>query len=237
MRIRILALRLVVAVAVCYLSFTLFAQTSAYAAIERLANLALPGIRAGVVIPALLTVVVLCACLFSGERSARFIYFLSILLYLPSVLSFSGINWAVVLGVPIEAESASLFDPTLLVGLAIVVGYLLLRCTSWLENTHAQLTGRGGTEREVNAAVSGQLAVSALVISASVAAASLAALLPRWLPWTGTAFEGIPSAYAVLGFCGGLLILACTSFYLLAVREKRLERLEESLSEEKATGA
>lgn len=105
---------------------------------------------------ALLTVVVLLACISGGRRSVRLIYLISILLYLPSVLSISGINWAQILGLPVEAGGTQLFGPILLTGLVIVAGYLWLLCTSWFEDAHRGLIERGGARVEVNAAVSGK---------------------------------------------------------------------------------
>lgn len=43
---------------------------------------------------------------------------------------------------------------------------------------------------------------------------------------------GLPPPHVILGLCGIVLILVCTSLYILAVRGKRLERFRGSLSEE-----
>jgi len=216
MKLRLVALRLAVAVLVCYASFFLFTRTSMYVAVTRLASGALPGIQPDVFVFTLLTVVVLVACLFGGKRSAHLIYWMSIFFYLPSVLSVSGLrleffSWQV------GTSSPQLFSVTALVGLAIVAGYLWLICTSWFEEAYGGLIERGGDRREVTAAVWGQVGIGALVVSVALLLA-FAAFALGFLPSVETAFGGFPSPHVILGTCGGLLVLACISLYLAAAR-------------------
>jgi len=142
MKPRLVALRLAVAVLVCYASFFLFTRTSMYVAVTRLASGALPGIQPDVFVFTLLTAVVLVACLFGGKRSAHLIYWMSIFFYLPSVLSVSGLrleffSWQV------GTSSPQLFSVTAFVGLAIVAGYLWFICTSWFEEAYRVLKPGG----------------------------------------------------------------------------------------------
>lgn len=220
MRGRILALRLTVAVTVYYLSFLLFAETPIYAGIERRVALLLPGIEVRTVVLAILTAVVLLASILGGERSARFVYSLSIFFYLPTVLSLSMIDWSAVFGIPLRVVDPQPFFPTLLMGLAIIGGYMLFLSTSWLDETSTELAGRGGDRLEVNAAISRQFSISLVVIFASILL-GFAAILPGLLLEIETLLASIPSAYAILGVCGGLLILAPVSFYIWAVRGPR----------------
>lgn len=214
MRAKILTIRLGVALLLCYISFTLFVQTAFYTWLRGLLGTVLPGIDAHMVLLALLTTVVLTACLLGGERASGFVYGLALILYFPSALSLSGINWAAVLGVPLELGGGALFVPTLLVGIAIVASYLLLLSTSQIDGARRELLRRGGAEGEVSAALTGQVAVAGAAISASVFVALSAAFLPGLFP---AAFDA-PFAYLILGACGAILVLVSVSFYLLAVR-------------------
>jgi uncharacterized membrane protein YidH (DUF202 family) len=216
MKLRLVALRLAVAVLVCYASFFLFTQTSMYAAVTQLVSGALPGIQPDIFVFALLTVVVLVACLFGGKRSAHLIYWMSIFFYLPSALSVSGLkleffSWQV------GTNSPQLFSVTALIGLAIVAGYLWFICTSWFEEAHRGLIERGGDRREVTTAVWGQVGIGALVVSVALLLA-FAAFALGFLPSIERAFGGFPSPHVILGTCGGLLILTCISLYLAAAR-------------------
>jgi hypothetical protein len=163
-------------------------------------------------------VLVLIAGLSRGERSARFVYSLSLFFFLPTVLSLSLIDWPAVLGFSAPTGLQPLF-PTLLVGLAIIGGYVVLLSTSWLERTRTELTRRGGARPEVDSAISGQLTTSIAVVSASVLVGMAVVLLS--VSRLETALAGFPSAYAVLGLGGGLLVIVCVSSYLAAVRGPR----------------
>lgn len=209
---------------VCYLSFLLFTGTSLYASLESKAGALLPGFELKTVVFAILTIAVLFAGVSGGERSARFVYSLSFFFFLPTALSFSQIDWSAVFGFPTPTSLQPLL-PALLMGLLIIGGYMLFLSTSWLDRTHAELTRRGGARPEVDTAVSGQLTLSIAVVSASVLVGLVAALLCG-LPELETTLAGFPSAYAILGLGGGLLVILCTSLYLVAVRGERAKAPE-----------
>lgn len=215
MRARIALLRLAVAVALCYLSFSLFVQTPAYLALQELVERLLPGIELSTVMLALLSALVIPACFLGGRRSMYLIYAISIALYLPSALSASSINWASLLGLSVEVRPPALTAP---VGLAIMGGYLWLLSTSRIEGEYAELLRRGGAE--AGAAASGQLALAATLTLASLLAASSALALAA-LPLPGALLSRLPSPHLLLGACGVILILACVSLYLLAVKGHR----------------
>lgn len=219
MRVRIVSLRLAVTVALCYLSFYLFTQTPAYLALGTLAARFLPGVELATVMLVLLSALVIPACVLGGKRSMRFIYIVSIALYLPSAISVSGINWAAILGVPVEV-GAHLPGIAMLVGLAIIGGYLWLLCTSRIEREYVELIERGGAKVEVGAVASGQLTLAVALTLASFLAA-LSAFAIAALPWSKLLPTGLPSPHVLLGACGVVLILACVSFYLLAARGTR----------------
>ncbi|MEM2568493.1 MAG: hypothetical protein QXT67_00925 [Candidatus Bathyarchaeia archaeon] len=101
-------------------------------------------------LPTLLIIVLFSISLYfyaiSRQKHLDRIYVLSWLIYLPSPLHFSRIDWLQALGLPINFqifETKLSFTETLIIGMFLVAGRILLFYTSQIRETYLELLRRG----------------------------------------------------------------------------------------------
>lgn len=148
-------------------------------------------------------------------RGLRLAYIFSLLLCLPAVLAHSATR----LGFP-ERGPTPPFAQTLLIGLFIQSGYLLLLATNLAEKTHDELVSRGADEQTAGGIFWRQLGLGATLALLS-GLVPLAAYLSSvtFGPLIGSVVKGLPSPALTVSIGCSLLILACILYYLLSVSE------------------
>jgi len=216
-----------------YLSLYSFTQTSIFRSLTTLLEgfltaTSLIGFSRLVLFSSILLVyvILLIMSLLGGEDNIRRIYKLCFLLYLPSALSYSKIDWLSMFNIPIKFESSLPFNYTLILGVSIPTCYLLLIYTAWHKSTHAELTRRGGDVREVSDALSKQVFLSfSIPILCGLASLAAASLFITTEPVLLEFIKDIPYSHLVISACSVLTLLLCTFYYLTQATEWKEENL------------
>ena len=119
--------------------------------------------------------VILVLGVFGGRASLNFVYYSSLVLYLPSALSFSDINWLELFGVSGSIESFLPFELVLLVGMALITCRIFLVNLSSIVLKKNEFLIRG--EEEVEGISKKMIVYSSGVLSLAVVVAFFAILV------------------------------------------------------------
>lgn len=202
---------------ICSLSVYSLVQTSVYSAIlevvqERVGAFnSLPQILPFLIWGAILFLIFL-ALSRGGESFANVSVSFSALLYLPAVIPHSGLNWLEYLGLKIQSRIA--FWETLLIGVTITAGYLMLYLLARVEESVAQLRKRGARKETTHSLSSRKFSHSAALTMASFCLAVSAILLVKFLsPTLGAYIGGSPIAQ-IVGCISVIAISLTVIFYI-----------------------
>ncbi|KXA88750.1 hypothetical protein AKJ61_04280 [candidate division MSBL1 archaeon SCGC-AAA259B11] len=222
MKPRIGLLRMLTSSFAFLLAIYSFVQTSLYVWLGNIIKEATNFLPIQGIVPLILLTLaialVFLVTIFSSEAYPKLFYLISLLLYLPAVLSHSGLNWLNIINVELSTELP--YNITLIIGLAIISGYLLLLAFNRAEETYTELVTRGATEEQASKAAWIKIKYSTFLITLSGLLAFLIFPLSTLLaPNLKNILTIIPISHIVVGFLVALLISLSALFYLISSKE------------------
>lgn len=145
------------------------------------------------------------------------IYVLSWLMHLPSLLYFSQIDWLQALGLPVNFqifETKLSFTETLVVGMLLVVGRILIFYTSQMRETYLELLGRGAEKNDLERMLLGMMMFTLLFVgSSAVASLVISYLIPIFRHLLNPILALLPYPYIVIGVICLIIIPLCIIIY------------------------
>jgi hypothetical protein len=176
-----------------------------------------------------LVVIALVISLFGGRNNVKRLCYLSFLLFLPSTLSFSVVDWLSFIGVKNALASFASFTQTLFSGILLLLCYLFLNYLSRIKETRKELLSRGGNATEVDSAVNNRVLCTFTVLLVSGLLSVFAALfLITGQSAATTLAKGIPYANLFIGI-GSILIITLLVYYYLNQHGGKLDDLPRNI--------
>lgn len=208
-------------VTLCSLSVYSFVHTSLYGVfLEAVQNRFGTFSSLTQILPLLILAIVLFWILLvapgGGEHFANTSVIISLLLYLPSIAPYSELNWLGYLG--LKPQSQIPFWETLLIGMTITAGYLLLYFLARIEDSVAQLQDRGALRENTDSLSSKKFSRSAASVTASFFLALSAVVLVKFSDSKIAEYmEGL-AAPQLMGVVGVLVISIIAMLYIYSER-------------------
>lgn len=150
------------------------------------------------------------------------VYTISWLMHLPSILYFSRIDWLREMGLLINFQlfktNLSFLD-TLVIGMILVSGRILLYYMSKIRETYLELVERGASEEDLEHAISGMAMFTlAFVVSTSVVAFIVSQAIPLIASFFVQKVASLPYTYIMIGGISLVVIPAILIIYIYSSR-------------------
>ena len=210
---------IIVALAIFGLAFYVFIRNRFYNLILTVLNSIFPSFQISeAVVFALFFGIVLILYALNSEGAFSKIYYLSWILFLPSVLWFSKMDWLQILGLPVNFEVFATdlpFMEVFAVGLVLVSAKIFFFFTSQIKNLRLELLVRGASETDVEKVVFKEFVFcSALIVFCAggvfvivVATPLLKTIVRVWL-------ASLIYPHVILGFIVLVTLATCILMYL-----------------------
>jgi len=145
------------------------------------------------------------------------IYAISWLIYLPSLLYFSRVDWLQVLGLPINFqmfETKLSFAETLIIGISLVTGRILLFYISQIREIYLEMLGRGAEKNDLEHVLPGMMMFTILLAGSSTAASlAISYLIPVFRHLLNSIITLLPYPYIIIGVICLTIIPLCIIIY------------------------
>ncbi|MEM2661200.1 MAG: hypothetical protein QXS74_07770 [Nitrososphaeria archaeon] len=145
------------------------------------------------------------------------IYMISWIMHLPSIIYFSQIDWFQTLGLSISfqmLETKLSFTETLIIGIFLVAGRVMLFYTSKTREMYLELLGRGAEKNDLETILSRIIGLILLYVgSSAIATLAISYLIPTVKSLIIPITTFLPYPYIVIGVICLIMIPLCIIIY------------------------
>lgn len=145
------------------------------------------------------------------------VYIISWIMHLPSIIYFSQIDWFQALGLPINfqmLETKFSFMETLIIGIFLVAGRIILFYTSKIREMYLELLGRGAEKNDLEYILSKMIGIILLYVgSSTIATLAISYLIPIVKSFLILITALLPYPYIVIGVICLIMIPLCAIVY------------------------